>query len=105
MALKFAFAPSPLNGIRVDPLPVESPRALALRTSLLANGERGAGVSSFFFSCPSLFFPFSSLVLGLGFGIFPSPFFLRQNEKELIRLASAEMGGLFCICVESILTD
>ena len=25
-----------------------------------------------------------------------------QNEKELIRLASAEVGGLFCICVESI---
>ena len=25
-----------------------------------------------------------------------------QNEKELIRLASAGVGGLFCICVESI---
>ena len=25
-----------------------------------------------------------------------------QNEKELIRLASAEVGGLFCICVVSI---
>jgi len=25
-----------------------------------------------------------------------------QNEKELIRLASAWVGGLFCICVESI---
>ena len=25
-----------------------------------------------------------------------------QNEKELIRLASAEVGGLFCICVGSI---
>ena len=25
-----------------------------------------------------------------------------QNEKELIHLASAGGGGLFCICVESI---
>ena len=25
-----------------------------------------------------------------------------QNEKELIRLASAGVGGLFFICVESI---
>ena len=25
-----------------------------------------------------------------------------QNEKELIRHASAGVGGLFCICVESI---
>ncbi len=25
-----------------------------------------------------------------------------QNEKGLIRLASAGVGGLFCICVESI---
>ena len=25
-----------------------------------------------------------------------------QNEKELIHLASAGVGGLFCICVESI---
>ena len=25
-----------------------------------------------------------------------------QNEKELIRLASAGVGGLFCICVGSI---
>ena len=25
-----------------------------------------------------------------------------QNEKELIRLASAGVRGLFCICVESI---
>ena len=25
-----------------------------------------------------------------------------QNEKELIRLASAGVGGQFCICVESI---
>ena len=53
-----------------------------LAASLLANGERGAGVSSFFFSSPSLFFPFSSLVLGwgfcFGFGVSPSPFFLRH---------------------------
>ena len=26
-----------------------------------------------------------------------------QNEKELIRLASAGVGGLFCVCVESII--
>jgi len=25
-----------------------------------------------------------------------------QNEKELIRLASAGVGGLFCVCVEGI---
>ena len=24
-----------------------------------------------------------------------------QNEKELIRLAGAGVGGLFCVCVES----
>ena len=48
-------------------LGVESPRALSDSTSVLANGERGAGVSSFFLYSRSLFFPFSSLVLGLGF--------------------------------------
>ena len=26
-----------------------------------------------------------------------------RNEKELIHLASAGVGGLFCICVESII--
>ena len=27
---------------------------------------------------------------------------MQDNEKELTRLASAGVGGLFCICVESI---
>ena len=39
---------------------------MPIRTSLFADEERGAVFSSFF-SCPSLFSPFLSLVLGLGF--------------------------------------
>ena len=41
------------------------------------------GFSSSFFCCSSLFSPFSSLVLGLGFlGFFPSPLYLRQSARH-----------------------
>ena len=55
------------RGIRVSPLPVESPRALSAKDVSFGEwGKRRWGLL-FLFSCPSLFFPFSSLVLGLGF--------------------------------------
>ena len=87
--------------------------------SLFADEERGAGFfSSYCYPSPSLFFPFSSLVLGLGFlfwvwriGVsFPSPFFLRHGILVLSCLVHKGKKGpaltailsvyLPCVCFE-----
>jgi hypothetical protein len=74
----------------VDPVPVEVLEPIAINSCVLADGKRGAVGSplSFLFSI-SLFPIFLSgvgvrlRVSVFGFGVFPSPFFLRQGEQQI----------------------